>query len=108
MNNFQISLTIKSILAQLVNSIFIPIIVNYYIKDQNIYDKSGLTEDIFILSITMSFVPPIIKLVDPYYIYATLLRCYYQRPSNHKLIQTIKSISININSTAISKKFNFN
>lgn len=35
-NNFQISLAFKSILAQLLNTILIPIIVNIYIKD-NLY-----------------------------------------------------------------------
>ena len=36
MTNYQISMSLKSILAQLINSIFIPIIANYFIKD-NIY-----------------------------------------------------------------------
>jgi hypothetical protein len=33
MNNFQISIAIKSVIAQLVNSILVPLIVNYYIKN---------------------------------------------------------------------------
>ena len=33
MNNYQISIALKSIIFQLVNSIMVPIIVNYYIKD---------------------------------------------------------------------------
>jgi hypothetical protein len=30
--NYQISVALKSILAQLINSIFIPVICNYFIK----------------------------------------------------------------------------
>ncbi len=41
MNNFQISIAIKSVIAQVVNSIFVPVIVNYYVKDE-IFGTSGL------------------------------------------------------------------
>lgn len=41
MTNYQISLHIKTVFAQLINSIFIPITVNYFIK-QNIYGENGL------------------------------------------------------------------
>jgi hypothetical protein len=36
-NTYQISLAYKSITAQLLNSILIPIIVNIYIKRDNVY-----------------------------------------------------------------------
>jgi len=42
MTNYQISLAIKTVFAQLINSIFIPIIAGYFIK-QNIYEENGLT-----------------------------------------------------------------
>lgn len=42
MNNYQISIAIKSIIAQSLNSILVPIMVNYYIKDGNIFGVSGL------------------------------------------------------------------
>lgn len=41
-NQYQVSMAIKSIFAQLVNSIFTPFIVNYYIKDNNLYENGGL------------------------------------------------------------------
>lgn len=85
-NNYQISLAIKSIFAQLLNSIFIPIIVNVYIKDYNIYGESGLTEDIFILAIANSFVAPLVRLIDPYYIFTYLRYNYYNRPRISYLI----------------------
>lgn len=79
-NTYQISLAYKSILAQLLNSIFIPIIVCVYIKDDNVYGESGLTEDIFILAITGSFFPPLVRLIDPYYIFTYLKNKYFNRP----------------------------
>jgi hypothetical protein len=42
MNNFQISIAIKSVVAQVINSIIVPFLVNYYIKDRNIFGRSGL------------------------------------------------------------------
>lgn len=81
-NKYQISIAYKSILAQLFNSIFVPIMVNFYIKNNNIYDKSGLTEDIFILAITNSLIPPLVRLIDPYYIYISLRYFYYKQPYN--------------------------
>lgn len=80
-NKFQISLAIKSICAQLLNSIMTPIIVNYYIKGGNIYEESGLIEDVFILSITSSFMPPLVRLIDPYYIFIYIRKIYYNQTS---------------------------
>lgn len=37
MNKFQISIAIKSVIAQLTNSIIVPVMVNYYIKDKDIF-----------------------------------------------------------------------
>ena len=42
MNKFQISIAIKSVTAQLINSIIVPVLVNYYIKDKDIFGTSGL------------------------------------------------------------------
>ena len=95
-NKYQISIAYKSILAQLFNSIFVPIMVNFYIKNNNIYDKSGLTEDIFILAITNSLIPPLVRLIDPYYIYISLRYYYYKQPCNALIIQIIKLEKLNI------------
>lgn len=77
MNNYQISIAIKSIIAQSMNSIFVPIMVNYYIKNQNIFGVSGLAEDIFILAAASSFLPPIIKIIDPWNILLNLRYKFY-------------------------------
>lgn len=77
MNNYQISIAIKSIIAQSLNSIFVPIMVNYYIKDGNIFGVSGLAEDIFILGVASSFVAPIIRLIDPWNIFLALQYKWY-------------------------------
>ena len=81
MTNYQISLAIKTVLAQLINSIFIPITAGYFIK-QNIYEEGGLIEDIFILGIANSFVYPIAKIVNPSYFLRYLLAKYKLIPSN--------------------------
>ena len=41
-NNYQISLAVKSIVVQLINSIVVPFLVNFYIKHKNIYKRQGL------------------------------------------------------------------
>ncbi len=68
MTNYQISLAIKTVLAQIINSIFIPIVADYFIK-KNIYEENGLIEDIFILGITNSLMYPIAKLINPSYLF---------------------------------------
>ena len=82
MTNYQISLTIKTVLAQIINSIFIPIVADYFIK-KNIYEENGLIEDIFILGITNSILYPIAKIINPSYI----LKYFYAK---YKLIPTNK------------------
>lgn len=58
--NHQTSLALKSILAQLINSILTPTIVASLIK-QNLYGIGGLADDIFMLGITNSFISPAVK-----------------------------------------------
>ncbi len=69
MNNFQLSIAMKSIVAQLINSVVVPFMVNYYIKEGNIYGVGGLAEDIFVLALTNSLVPPLVRIIDPYYFF---------------------------------------
>ncbi len=75
-------MAIKSILAQLINSIVIPIFANYFIKS-NLYEKNGLTDDIFLLGITSSILPPILKYFDGAYYYSKLSMCLSSRPSKY-------------------------
>ena len=80
--NRQASLAIKSIMAQMINSILTPVIIAYYIKtDTGIYQTGGLVDNIFMMSITNAIVPPILLLFDPSYIIARVLRWFKSRPS---------------------------
>jgi len=78
---YQTSLAFKSILASLVNSIIIPIVANRFIKN-NIYDKNGLADDIFMLGLTNAFVTPILKYIDGYYFYTKILQWLKCKPSS--------------------------
>lgn len=78
---YQTSLAIKSVLAQLLNCILVPIFSNYFIK-KNLYDKNGLSDDIFMLGLTSAFVTPILKFFDFNYLIFNILRCFKNKPSN--------------------------
>ena len=78
--NRQTSLAIKSILAQMVNSILIPVIVAQYIK-KDLYKTSGLVDNIFMMSITGALVGPVLVFFDPLNIFTKLLRCLKSRAS---------------------------
>jgi hypothetical protein len=104
MNNYQISIAIKSVIVQLINSIVVPITVNYYLKDTNLFRPSGLVEDIFILAIATSFVPPLIKLIDPYNILLILRFKYYSDEGKNYMIQKGDCTSIRQTSIRSAKK----
>ncbi len=61
-NQHQTSLGIKTVLAQLINSILIPIIVGVYIK-KNLYNINGLAQDVFLLGITNALIMPLLKVL---------------------------------------------
>lgn len=86
MHNYQISIAIKSIIAQSMNSIFVPIMVNYYIKDENIFGVSGLAEDIFILGVASSFVGVVMKLIEPWNLFLGARYKFYHDEGNLLLI----------------------
>ena len=77
MNNYQIGIAIKSVIVQLINSIVVPILVNFHLKNGNLFGRSGLIEDIFILSIASSFVAPIVRLIDPWNLLLIFRLKYY-------------------------------
>lgn len=54
----------KGVIASLINSIAIPILVNYFFKS-NLYGENGLAEDVFYLGITNSFITPILTILNP-------------------------------------------
>lgn len=69
-------------MAQMINSILIPVIIAYYIKDANIYQTSGLVDNIFMMSITNSLVPPILLFFDPYNLFMKIKRSFKSRAGN--------------------------
>ena len=73
----QTSLAMKSILAQLINSILIPMVVARYIK-KDIYSDNGLAADIFMLGLTNSLIPPVLKIFDIGYIISRIKKSYYE------------------------------
>ena len=77
MNNYQISIALKSVVVMLINSIAVPIIVNYHLKDGNIFGRSGLIEDIFLLGVASSLVAPLVRLIDPYNMLLTIRYKWY-------------------------------
>lgn len=79
----QASLAIKSIIAQMINSILTPVITAYYIKtDSGIYQIGGLVDNIFMMGIFHSFLPPIKLLINPYNMWVNLKKCIKSRISN--------------------------
>lgn len=87
---YQTSLAVKSIFASLINSILIPIIVNYYIK-VDIYTDKGLASDVFMLGLTNSFLPPVLKIVNISYLINRFMKYLASRPSKiyHYLSESI-------------------
>lgn len=86
--NRQASLAIKSIFAQMINSILTPVVTAYYIKtDTGVYQTGGLVDNIFIMGITNALVPPILLFFDPLNIFTKIIRCIKSRVSNPHPIQ---------------------
>ena len=79
--NFQASLAIKAILAQMINSILITVIVAYYIK-KNIYQSSGLVDNVFMMSFSLALVAPVIVFFDPVNYLSMAIRCVKRRTGN--------------------------
>lgn len=75
------SLAVKSIVAQMINTIVIPVVTAYEIKE-DVYSSSGLVNNVFYLGITTTIVPPIMMLINPYNIFINILRCIKSRPCN--------------------------
>ena len=78
-------MAIKSIVAQMINTIVIPVISAYYIK-YNVYEATGLVDNIFMLGVSSIFVPPILVMIDPYNLFMKIVRCVKSRPSTYWLI----------------------
>ncbi len=59
----------------MINTILIPIITAFYVKDRNLYYENGLVDNIFMLSISAIIIPPIMLFVNPYRIFLAIFRC---------------------------------
>ena len=81
----QTSLAIKAIVAQMINSILIPIIVNRFIK-QEIYSENGLASDVFMLGLTNAFVAPIIIVFNPLYTMNRFFKWLYDSSPERRLL----------------------
>lgn len=77
-------MAIKAIIALILNSIAIPILVNYFLE-KNLYGVNGLAYDIFYLAITNSFLSPLIRIFDVEFIFFRLVSWYQNRPSQKLL-----------------------
>ncbi len=83
MTNYQASLVVKSVAAQLANSIIVPIMANVFIKD-NIYEQNGLVQDVFILGLTNAFIPPIARITNIMH-YLRMFYAYYRTQPEKRL-----------------------
>ena len=95
-------MALKATLAQMVNSILIPIIVARYIKN-DIYSASGLVDNIFMMSFSIALVAPIVVFFDPVNYLAMLTRCWKRRLSKCLFTQEANYTKIK-NSTILIMK----
>lgn len=72
-------MAIKAVFALILNSIVIPILVNYFLED-NLYGVNGLAYDIFYLGITNSFLSPLIRVFDIEFYFFRLVKWYQNQP----------------------------
>lgn len=75
----QASIAVKGTIASLINSILVPILVNWYFK-KNLYGVNGLAFDVFLLSITSSFFPSLIRIFDVYFWLTRAIEWGVKRP----------------------------
>ena len=101
----QTSLAIKSVTAQLINSIFVPIMSNWFIKGNNLYDDNGLADEIFLLGLTTAFIAPGLKVVEPAYYVGRVLAWWFRRPCNILITQPTNSAKTRQNLTRSRSSF---
>jgi hypothetical protein len=75
----QASLSIKSIIAQLINSIVIPLMV----KKDNVYGEKGLVEDVFYMALINAITGPILKYINLYHLFTRIRYWYKSSPRNY-------------------------
>lgn len=77
--NREISLALKSIMAQLMNSVLVPLITNILVK-KNVYNENGLIFDVFSLGLTNALIPPILQFVNIGHIINRFMSWFMSRP----------------------------
>lgn len=83
-SNRQASIGVKAVLALLINNIFTPIMVNYYLKEQNLYGLNGLAYDVFFLEITNSFLSLLVRFFEPIY-FLNQINIWWNNKPKYKL-----------------------
>ena len=73
------SLGLKAVFVLLLNSILIPLLVNYFLED-NLYGPNGLAYDVFTLGITNALLSPALKIFDMYFVFTRIMAWYQNRP----------------------------
>jgi hypothetical protein len=66
-------------MAQLMNSILVPLITNILVKD-NLYNENGLIYDIFFLGLTNSLLPPLLQFLNIGHIVNRFVAWWQARP----------------------------
>lgn len=66
-------------MAQLINSIVIPIAINKIVK-KNLYGVDGLADDVFYQALTFAILTPLLKVINPNYIKYLIVRWWNNRP----------------------------
>lgn len=89
----------------MINCIVIPLICNRYIKGK-IYVVDGLTDNIFMLSLTTALVPPILLLFDPYALFIRFKVWLKSRPCNFVLIQPANYIRAKSSIILFTREYN--
>lgn len=79
--SYQTSVGFKIIFCQLINSIVLEIIVALYAKDKNIYQTGGLVDDVFFYGLLNAFIPPLVRFINPYYLYRKCILGMSRRPA---------------------------
>ena len=90
---YQTSLAVKTILAQVINSIVVPLIANYFIEWRNLYQPNGLATDVFYISIINSFLPPLLKIIHPSYCLLRLQSHYFRGSLKSQLLMSQQQLN---------------
>ena len=78
--NYETSFAIKVVVAQAINAVIFTFICNYIIKQANLYESGGLTQDVFYLALSGGFVAPLLRFIDLGYFLKKILLLWRDKP----------------------------